>query len=226
MDKPEATAQLVKEEINSSLFLAESLKRGIINYSELTRQILPKIKAKNKKANFSSVLISLQRLYDEVKNEKQSISFEEILRDAELIMKTNIVDITLERTKNVVKRINEISREIRWDMGDIMFTIQGTSEITIICDKKNFKKFESIKKSIIETQENLAILSLRESQDLNDYSKNTIGFLAHLLSLLSDKKINIVELATTFKQNIFILKEDDLSMAYITLKHAIDFFNK
>ena len=54
MEKAEATAQLVKEEINSSLFIKESLKKGLINYSKLAKKILPKVKLQNKKANFQS----------------------------------------------------------------------------------------------------------------------------------------------------------------------------
>ena len=141
MDKNTTTTGLVKEEINSSIFLLETLKKGLINYSELTRQILPRIKSKNPKANFSSVLIAIQRYYDEIK-EKAGLpkQFGEILKDSELIMKNNILDLTFERTKEVMKNINEISKTVRWDMGDIMFVIQGIAEVTVIIDKKNLKK--------------------------------------------------------------------------------------
>jgi hypothetical protein len=220
------TAGLVKEEVMSSIFLAESLKKGIINYSELARQLLPKIKTQNNKANFSSVLIALQRLYEEVKHEKQESSFKEILRGSELIMKTNIVDLTLERTKEVTKLVSEISKEIRWDMGDVMFIIQGTSEITVILDKKNLKRFDRVKNRIIETREDLAMLSLREPEELSSYSKGIVGFLAFLTSSLADKKINIWEAATTYKQNIFIISESDLAKAYETFKNLIEFYKK
>jgi hypothetical protein len=226
MEKPEATAQLVKEEIMSSIFLLESLKKGIVNYSELARQILPNIKQNNKKANLSSVIISLQRLYDDVKNQKSEESFGETLRGSELIMKTNIVDLTLERTKEVTKIINEISKEIRWDMGDVMFIIQGTSEITVVLDKKNLKKFDRVKSRILETKEDLAMLSLREPDEISSYSKGMVGFLAFLTSALADKKINIWEAATTYKQNIFIIYESDLSKAYETLKGIIEFYKR
>lgn len=222
MEKAEATAQLVKEEINSSIYLKEILKKGLINYSELARQMLPKIKEKNKKANFSSVLIAIQRIYDEINSQKLESGFEEILKDSELIMKTNIVDLALERTKEVMKLINEISKEIRWDMGDIMFVIQGTSEITIICDKRNLKKFDKIKSKIIEIKENLSMLSLREPEEISSYSRNLVGFLAYLTTALADKNINIWEAATTYKQNIFIIYESDLPIAYATLKSLIE----
>ena len=226
MEKAEATAQLVKEEIYSSIVLLESLKRGLINYSELARQLLPNIKSQNKKANFSSVLIALQRLYDELKSQKQEKDFGEILKDSELIMKTNIVDLAFERTKEVMKLINEISKEIRWDMGDIMFVIQGTSEITVICDKRNLKKFDKVRSKIVEIKENLSMLSLREPEEVSSYSRDMIGFLAYLTTALADKNINIWEVATTYKQSIFILYESDLPIAYDTLKKIIEHYKK
>lgn len=222
MEKPGATAQLVKEEINSSIFLLESLKKGLINYSELTRQLLPKIKEKNNQANFSSVLIAIQRYYDEIKQTSiNNDQFREILKDCELIMKTNIIDLTFDRTKEVMKIINEVSKTIRWDMGDIMFLIQGTGEITVIIDKKNLRKFDKIKTKIIEKKENLALLSLREPDDLSSYSRGLVGFFALLTTLLADKNINIWEAATTYKQNIFIIYELDLTKAYDTLNNLI-----
>jgi hypothetical protein len=227
MEKAEATAQLVKEEINSSIFLLETLKKGIINYSELTRQLLPKIKEKNKKANFPSVLIAIQRYYDEIK-EKAGLpkQFGEILKDSDLIMKNNILDLTFERTKEVMKNINEVSKTIRWDMGDIMFVIQGTAELTVIIDKKNLKKFDTIKNKIIEKKEDLALLSLREPDEVSSYSRGLVGFFALLTTLLADKNINIWEAATTYKQNIFIIYESDLPKAYETLKKLIEFYKK
>jgi hypothetical protein len=225
MEKAETTAQIVKEEINSSVFILESLKKGIINYSELARQLLPKIKKMNNKANFASVLIAIQRYYDEVKEKTEySDKFREILKDSELIMKTNIVDLTFERTREVMKEVNEIAKTIRWDMGDIMFIIQGTGEVTIIIDKKNLKKFEKIKNRIIEKKEDLALLSLREPEEITSYSRGLVGFFALLSTLLADKDINIWEAATTYKQNIFIIYESDLPKAYETLSKLIEFY--
>ena len=226
MEKAEATAQLVKEEINSSIFLLESLKKGLINYSELTRQILPKIKANNKKANFASVLIAIQRYYEEVKESEQvdNDNFKEILKNSTLSMKTNIVDLTFERTKEVMKTINEVSKIIRWDLGDIMFVIQGTSEVTIILDKKNLTKFEKIKSKIIEKKDNLALLTLREPEEITSYSKGLIGFLALLTTALSDKGVNIWETATTYKEEIFVIYESDLTKAYEVFKNLIQFY--
>ncbi len=223
MEKAQVTSSLVKEEINSSIFLLESLKKGLLNYSELARQLLPKIKQKSKKANFASVLIAIQRYYDELKERENSTdNFTEILKDSELIMKNNIIDLTFERTKEVVKIINEVSKSIRWDMGDIFFLIQGTSEITAIIDKKNLKKFEKIRSKIIEKKDGLALLSLREPDDINSYSRGLVGFISLLCTLLADKNINIWEMATTYKQHIFIIYETDLPKAYETLRLLIE----
>jgi len=226
MEKAEKTAQLVKEEIASSLFVNEALKKGLINYSALARELLPKIKIKNKKANFSSVLIAIQRYYDEV-NEKKSNETElkKIISKSELIVKNKIISFTFERNKKVMGLINTISSEIRWDLGDILFFIQGAGEVTVIFNRKNLFKFDKLKSNIIEKKESLAILSLRESDEMENYSKDVKGFLAFLTSTLADNNINIIDIASTYKQIIFVLDEKDVISAYEILNKIISLFS-
>ncbi|MBU3913202.1 MAG: ACT domain-containing protein [Nanoarchaeota archaeon] len=216
-----STAELVKEEISSNLYLNEVLKKGLINYSALTREILSKIKHKNKKANFSSVLIAIQRYYDEIKVTKSENDCGELLKDCELIMKNKISSFTLERTKNVMNLINKISKTIRWDLGDIMFFVQGSGEITVVIDKKNEKKFSGLGKSILEKKEGLTLLSLREAGESTSYSKDIPGFLSFITGKLAEQEINIIDIASTYKQVIFVLYEKDSTKAYTVLDSLI-----
>lgn len=221
MEENKKTAELVREAIKSSLFINETLKNGLINYSALTRVLLPKIQEKNPKANFQSVLITIQRYYDEVKGKKIVKEFKEILKDSELLMKNQIVSITFERNKFVIDKINKISKNIRWDMGDILFFTQGNSEITLVIDKKNKLKLNIIKEYILEEKDNFSILSLREPEKLKAYSKNVQGFLALLTSALSDSHVNIYDISSTYKQIIFVIEEKYLTKAYETLNKLI-----
>lgn len=221
----ETTAELVREEIKSSLFLNETLKKGLINYSALVRLLLPKIQLKNKKANFQSVLIAIQRYYDEHKEKSDKDILGELLKDSELIMKNRIYSLTIERTKPAMSLINKVSQEIRWDMGDIMFFIQGSAEITIIIDEKNKKKFDCLGKKIIEKKANLSLLSLREVGETTSYSKDVPGFLSALTSTLSDNSINVIDIASTYRQIIFVLDEKDLTRAYESLDKLIKHYN-
>jgi aspartokinase len=215
------TAELVKEEIKSSLYINEILKKGLVNYSALVRMLLPKIQKINKKANFQSVLIAIQRYHDEIKLEKSDEGIGKILKEAELIMKNHIVSLTIERTKQAMNLINKVSQTIRWDLGDIMFFIQGSGEITLILDKKNAGKFTNLGKKIIDKRENLAIISIKEAPA---YSKDTKGYLALLCSTLADNNINILDIASTHAQIIFIIDEKDLSKAYETLNRLIEHY--
>jgi aspartokinase len=213
------TAELVREKINGSLYLKEPLKKGLINFSELTRQLLPEIRKENEKAKFESVLIALQRYYDEIKGGGTEDTFKEILSESELMMKNNIVTLAIERNKKTLNLLTNISKEIRWDLGSIMFFIQGLSEITVIIDKKNIKKFDKIK--ILEKKENMATISIREPDNLKKYSKDVLGFLALLTTTLSDNNINIYDMATTYKEITFVVEEKQLMSAYNTLKKLI-----
>lgn len=218
-----STSELVKEEIKSSMIINEALKKGLINYSSLVRLLLPNIQQQNKKANFQSVLIAIQRYYDEIKLEKSDEGIGKILKEAELIMKNNIVSLTMERTKQAMTVINKVSQTIRWDLGDIMFSIQGTGEITLVIDKKNSSKFTNLGKKIIDKRENLAIISIKEAPA---YSKDTKGYLALLTSTLADNNINVLDIASTHAQIIFIINENQLTLAYETLSRLIEHYKK
>ena len=138
-------------------------------------------------------------------------------------MKTKIITLSYERNKKIMNTLNEISKEIRWDAGDIMYFIQGTSEVTVILDEKNEKKFDKLKSQLLEKKDNLATLSVREPESLI-YSKEIPGFLALLTSTLADNQINIYECATTFKQEIFVIHEKDLTKAYDSLTGLIEYY--
>ena len=221
MEKPTTTSRLVKEEIDKNIFVKESLKESLINYSALTRKILPKVKKKNNKANFSSVLISIQRYHDQIGDEGINKNIKKILSNSEVIMKNNICSLTVERDLEAIKKVEEISKDIRWDLGDILFFIQGSGEVTIIIDNKNKSKFGEVNSKIIEKREDLATLSLRENENLKKYSKDTKGYLALLTNKLAEKDINIVDITSTYKQIIFILDEKDLTKAYNEINKLI-----
>jgi len=223
MEDLTTTAQLVREEINASLYIKETIKKGLINYSELARQILPKIKKQNPKANIASVIIALQRYYDTSKHERTEYEdfIEKQLPKLEILIKNKVITLSYERNKKVMDALIEISKSIRWDSGDIMYFIQGTSEITLIVDKKNEEKFDKIKSVLLEKKEGLATLSVREPESLI-YSKEIPGFLALLCSTLADNNINIYECATTFKQEIFVLSEKDITKAYESFNKLVE----
>jgi aspartokinase len=136
-------------------------------------------------------------------------------------MKNKICSLTLERTKDVMNLINNVSKTIRWDLGDIMFFTQGSGEITVVIDKKNEKKFSGLGAKVIEKKEELTLLSLRETGESARYSKDIPGFLSLITGKLAEREINIIDIASTYKQVIFVLNEKDSTKAYSILDNLI-----
>ena len=159
--KTSPTSELVKNELKGSMFINELLKENLINHSSLARKLLPKIKKQNTKATFESVLITIKRYSSSLPKQKISNELKKIIADSELLMKNDIVELTIERTPTIFQFFNDLSKEIRWDLGEIFFIIQGSGEITLIMDKKNQEKFKKLKPSVIEKRENMALISIR-----------------------------------------------------------------
>src|SRR3989339_621570 len=228
MEQNRTTAELMKEEINGSLFIKESLKNDLINYSSLVRLLLARIKRENPKANFASILIAIQRYQDElVKKHSNLENLKKTLASSEIIMKNKIASLTLARTGEAMKFLNEVSRNIKWDQGDIFFTVQGSGEVTVIIDEKNEHKFEKVKEtSILEEEKNLALISLRESDSQKEYSKESLGYLSLLTTTLADNGINILDIASTYRQVFFVIYEKDLTKTYNVFSKLIESYKR
>jgi len=215
-------AELVRYEIKNSLFIQELLKEGLVNHSALARKTLPSIKKQNKNATFDSVLIAVKRFIPELEKESISVELSKIIANSELIMKNDIVEITTVRTSDIFDWITKFSNKIRWDLGEIFFIIQGSGEITFILDKKNRAYFSKLKNFLIQEEDDLALISIREKAD-KIFSKEVPGYLSLLTTILNDHNINIVEIASTHNQMIFIIKEKDLTKAYDILSNLIKY---
>jgi len=218
------TADLVRQEIKKNLFVEELLKENLINHSSLARKMLPEIKKINPKATFDSVLIAIKRQVMVLPKTKLVPELKDIIGSSELLMKNEILEITVERNPALFLFLNDLAKSIRWDLGEVFFVVQGSGEITLIIDAKNQEKFSKIKSQIIETRKKLAFISVRESS--KKYSKEVKGYLSFLTNKLTENDINIVEIASTHKQVIFIIEEKDLIKAYGVFNELIKAFRQ
>jgi len=223
------TADLVKGELENDLFLLETLKEGIINYTALARKLLSRIKKENPKTNIESISIAIKRYVIKEKKNYVSKTMKNIIADSQLSTKNDIVHMTFKRTDWISSKIGEISKRIEWDQEDIFLVNQGHGEITVIIDKKNKSLFNDCKKYLIEETNNLSLLSIKEAYSNNSENKKGIdvpGIYSYFISKLSRNSINIIEIISTLSQLTFILKNKDLLNAYKLLIESIEYFRK
>ncbi len=200
MNLTKATEEYVLE--HSSI--KDSLKKGLINYSKLSRQIMTDLELKNK--DFDAILAALRRLEFKLKKKK---SFEQqikvLLKDTKLEIKNKIMVCILE--KNILQNnLIDLQKEIKKLRGELQL-IEGVQAITIITTQEHeplIKKF--FRNKILKINKNLVEIILRSPDSLEEVP----GVMGYLYSLFLEQSVNIMETMSCWTDTIFVIEEKDL----------------
>jgi len=183
--------------------IKDSLKKGLINYSKLSRQIIKNTDLKPK--DFDAVLIALRRLEHKLKK-KQSFErqIRTLLRDTKLEIKNKVMVCIIEKSifhNNMI----ELQKEIK-NLNGELHVIEGVLAITIITSQE-FEKIinKYFKNKIIKKTKDLIEIILRSPESLEEVP----GVMGYLYSLFSEQGINIVETMSCWTDTIFVIEEKD-----------------
>ncbi|KKW19092.1 MAG: hypothetical protein UY63_C0022G0011 [Parcubacteria group bacterium GW2011_GWA2_51_10] len=216
------TASLVREEIEKDIFLKNSLFKGLINNSALARLLLLTIKKRNPKATLESVTISIVRYAQDLNTNSLETSLTSHIAHSHLSMKNDIVHATFPRNASIFGVVSDISKKIRWDLDEVLFVNQGSGEITIIVDKKNFPLIEGISSEAIEIRKDTATVSISESKIKGVEEGIEIpGLYSYFINQVSQEGITLLDIVSTRSQLTLVIKEKDLTRAYDILSNCI-----
>ncbi len=184
----------------------DCLKKGLINYSSLTRQVCDDMNLDLKK-NFDAVLIACRRYYRKIKsehsNEDQVLS---ILRQSKVEVKNKIIVLVLEKNIHMPNLI-EIEKNAK-KQNEIFHIIEGVSAITVITSEDLIGSLKSaFKNKIVKENKNLAEITLKSPKDI----ETTPGLISYLYSLLGENNINIFETMSCWTDTIFVVEEKDIA---------------
>lgn len=225
MKEMKATADLVKHELEHDLYLLEILKDGLVNVSALARKLLPGIKSQNPKATIESISIAARRYLEAKKKQRISEKAARIIAGSQLFTKNDVVHLTFKRNDAVLQRVNEVSKRINWGNEEIFLINQGSGEVTIILDKKNEHMFDACSDYMIESTENLTIISVQEVLEKGmEKSIDVPGIYAYFTSQLARRGINIISVISTYTQITFAFEMAEFVKAYETLNECITYF--
>jgi len=198
--------KLTEDYITEHPFVKDCLKRGLINYSSLTRQICQDLKLDAKK-NFDAILIACRRFYNKIKKEPTTEKkILEILKNSKIEVKNKINAIILE--KNVfIPNLIDIEKEAKKSM-ETFHLIEGATAITIIVSDDFSKKIKQMfRNKILKENKNLVEVILKSPKQI----ETTAGVISYLYSLLGENGINIYETLSCWTDTIFLVEEKDLS---------------
>jgi len=185
--------------------IKDCLRKGLINYSSLTRKICKDLNLDLKK-NFDAILIASRRYHRKVsKGTVLENKIIKILKDSKLEVKNKIVVVLVEKDIYYGHLI-ELQKEIK-KKSELLHIIEGSNTMTIIT---SYEFLDAVKKlfknKIIKITENLAEVTLKSSEDL----EKTLGVIAYLSTLLAENGINIIETMSTWTDTLFVIAEKDI----------------
>ncbi len=198
--------KLTEDYISKHPYVKDCLKKDIINYSSLTRQICSDLDLSLKK-NFDAVLIACRRYFRKIKSEATTEKkIVDILKGSKIEVKNKINSIILE--KNIVfANLLELEKEAKKFL-ETFHIIEGTASITIITTDDFSKKVKQVfRNKMIKEYPNLVEVILKSPREI----VTTAGVISYIYSLLGENGINVVDTLSSWTDTIFLVEEKDLS---------------
>ena len=199
--------KLTESYIAEHPFVKDCLKKGLINYSSLTRQICLDLNLDAKK-NFDAILIACRRFYNKIKSEATiEKKILEILKNSKIEVKNKINAIILEKSI-FFPNLLDIEKEAKKSM-ETFHIIEGATAITIITSDDYAKKIRQVfRNKILKENKDLVEVILKSPKEI----ETTSGVISYLYSLLGENGINIYETLSCWTETIFLVDEKDLGM--------------
>jgi hypothetical protein len=190
----------VEEYISQRGSVKDCFKKGLINYSALSRQIIKKLKLADQ--SFDAVLISCRRYADQLKHTDNETKILKLLNKSQLKIRTKVCRFVLPLNTHLPIQP--------------LHLIQGDKTINVIYSKGNSKIInKEFENEIIDKKTDLAELILISPKDAD----TTLGFTAFISNILSDAGINFQTVLGSYVEDVFIIENKDVAK-------AIDILNK
>ncbi len=205
--------KLTEKYINEHPSVKDCVRKGLINYSALTRKIAADLSLDLKK-NFDAILIACRRYFRKVKKEdileKKII---DILKQSKLEVKNKIIAVVVEKDI-YFNHLIELHKEVK-KKAEVFHIIEGSRTITLITISEFLENIKRLfKNKILRITENLAEINLKSSDEL----EKTPGVMAYLTTLLAENGINITETMSTWTDTLFVISESDIAKVMGVLK--------
>jgi aspartokinase len=214
-DGKRSTAQVTREYVEKRPMLKQMLLKGLINHSALARTIMDEEQLTNEEAVTAALRRHVSEVGAEIVGPDEAIR--SLLSESSLNMKNRIASITAKGDWQVLARLEKAMKGFMGQK-DLLQFILGTETLTIITEECDVDEIVTAvgKEYIIKTRMGLAEVAVVCPAKI----EQTAGVVTHLSSLLSQNGVNVVEMASCYRDVIFLVEEKDVMKAYDILGHS------
>ena len=188
-------AQNVRSHLRNKPYLLEALEKGIVNLSELSRQIQEELKINNT----SAVKAALRRFSEELQKNKQK-------REEKVLQVLKRSGIAVYDRKSVIITTKEINTKtgMKVDLLD---------KYVYLLDRGNLP---ARVKALVK-HENCTMIVMHSPEEL----EATPGVVAFLTTLLAEQNVNIIEFISCWTETIIVIEKKDSLKAYEILSNLV-----
>ncbi len=213
-------ANKVEQLVSESPFLTEGIALGLINLSELARQLRPQLESDLwKPVGQAAVVMALRRISERLPQPGISQPIVLAPRMGELTTRT---DLTIS-TYRMSDSSNECQRQLlaltEPYPGTFVTVTRGVHEVLVVCSGSLVHMVDQAfaTERLLARVENLTALTLR----LNPETRKTPGIYHAVLKKLAWDKISVVNMMCTFSELTILLEQAQTGLAFAALSQIV-----
>lgn len=189
------TAQNVRNYLRNKPYLLEALEKGIVNLSELSRQIQKELKT----SNITATKAALRRFAEELQKHKQK-------REEKVLHVLKRSGIAVYDRKAVIITAKEINTK-----SGMKVDLPG--KFVYLLDRADLPE----RISTLVKHDNCTMIVVNSPEEL----EATPGVVAFLTTLLAEQNINIVEFISCWTETIIVVDKKDSLKTYEALTNLV-----
>ena len=199
-----------------------ALRNDLINFSALARFIKPKVKefVGNKDVSDDAIIMAARRYAKSYLDDRQARNLMDAVCTCNILTREGMVNVNYTRSEETVRKLAELqNKKVKWDIGEKMYVIERSEEISVIASKRFLNELLKIapKKEIIETIEDLTLFSVKYAHKVLE----TPGVFTFFLDQFGSANVNILGVFSTHSIISFVIKEREAARIYERLNKAI-----
>ena len=188
-------AQNVRNHLQNKPYLLEALEKGIVNLSELSRQIQEELKIEN----MSAIKAALRRFSEELQKHKQK-------REEKVLQVLKRSSIAVYDRKSVMITAKEINTKTGMKVDLI-------GKIVYLLDRGALPE----RVNALVKHDNCTMIVIHSPEEL----EATPGVVAFLTTSLAEQSVNIIEFISCWTETIIVVERKDSLKAYEVLSNLI-----
>jgi hypothetical protein len=193
--KTMTVAQDVRNHLRNKPYLLEALEKGIVNLSELSRQLQMELKVKDT----SAIKAALRRYSEELQKHRQK-------REEKVLALLKRSGIAVYDRKSVIITAKELTQEAG-------MKIDLLDKFVYLVDRNDLPE----RINTLVKHENCTMIVVHSPEEL----ENTPGVVAFLATLLAEQNVNIVEFISCWTETIMVVEKKDSLKAYEVLSNLV-----